>query len=362
MQCKQELVAYKRLSNGDESHNFVRYRSSVRSGSEPCPTTFALPTSSPLTRRFTPPIFSTLLSDPLALVPFALAAANGVVDGWPIRQLVAAGVGALRGSAPLVRSLSGKRAAILLPPGPLVFTALAASDGRSALLLNPLTPVDEDVLADANVGAVFTTDALQRLLPRGVPRVLMDGAPRGAHFVDVERAVALDLSLHDGLALEGDPDAPGSNEEVLLVPSGDTGDQWTASTHRALLTCARASIAAAGLLASDNVLGLRDAIDADTFAAGEVAALLASARVTTSDPRDVGRACDRIDQLAITAVVARASTFEAMAVALEQRGTALEAPTLRRLVCVGSQITDAVRARWAAAARLDLPWITAPEV
>ena len=234
------------------------------------------------------------MSDPLSLVPFALGAREGVIDGWPVRQLVAAGVGALRGSAPLVRALAGKRSAILLPPGPLVFTAMAASDGRSALLLDPRVPVDEEVLADAEVGAVFTTDALQRLVPLEVARVLLDEAPRAAIYVDAGRHVAIDLTVHEGLALGGDPDASGSNEEMLLAPSAD-GEHWTAQTHRSLLARARASIVAAGLVASDHVLVLRDATDAGVLAAGEMASLLAGARVTTADPRNASRTLEHLE-------------------------------------------------------------------
>ena len=83
------------------------------------------------------------MSDPLALLPIALAAGNGRIGAagdelFDAQQLVAAGLTLLQRSAPLVRALSGKRAAILLPTAPQYLTALAASEGRGAVLVNPL--------------------------------------------------------------------------------------------------------------------------------------------------------------------------------------------------------------------------------
>ena len=100
----------------------------------------------------------------------------------PVDQSVAAGITLLRRSAPLVRTLAGRRAAILMPTSPAFVTALAASDGRSAVLVNPLATPQEIVhqLGDANVGAVFTTASLATRLPPDIPRVLLDDAPRSA--------------------------------------------------------------------------------------------------------------------------------------------------------------------------------------
>ena len=65
------------------------------------------------------------MSDPLALLPLALAAGAGRVGvagadagDYDAQQLVAAGLTLLQRSAPLVRALSGRRAAILLPTVP----------------------------------------------------------------------------------------------------------------------------------------------------------------------------------------------------------------------------------------------------
>ena len=106
--------------------------------------------------------------DPFSLLPLSLAAQRGRVDDFEVQQLVAAGLTLLQRSAPLVRALSRTRAAILLPTSPAFFTALAAAEGRGAVLVNPLAAPREIAhqLRDANVGAVFTNATLAGSLPR----------------------------------------------------------------------------------------------------------------------------------------------------------------------------------------------------
>src|SRR5215208_2325860 len=78
------------------------------------------------------------MSAPLSLLPLAAAAGGGRVDEYEAQQLVAAGFTLLQRSAPLVRALAGRRAGILLPASPAFLTALAACEGRGAVLINPL--------------------------------------------------------------------------------------------------------------------------------------------------------------------------------------------------------------------------------
>jgi acyl-CoA synthetase (AMP-forming)/AMP-acid ligase II len=73
------------------------------------------------------------MSRVVAVGALAIAAGGGTVDGFEAQQLVAAGLTLLQRSAPLVRALSGKRAAILLPTSPQFFIALAACEGRGAV-------------------------------------------------------------------------------------------------------------------------------------------------------------------------------------------------------------------------------------
>src|SRR5437763_16013788 len=113
------------------------------------------------------------MPDPFSLLALAAAAHGGRIDEFETQQLVAAGLTLLQRSAPLVRALSGARSAILLPTSPQCFVALAASEGRGAVLVDPLASPYEIAhqLSDANVGAVFTNAALAANLPANVPRV-----------------------------------------------------------------------------------------------------------------------------------------------------------------------------------------------
>jgi hypothetical protein len=119
----------------------------------------------------------------------------------------------------VVRSLSGKRSAILLPTSPAFLVALAASEGRGAVLINPLAAPFEIAhqLANANIGAVFTNAMLAEGLPDSIPRVLLDDAPARAQVLIDGTARDVDLGAHLGMAIEGDTGAAGSDDEAVIV-------------------------------------------------------------------------------------------------------------------------------------------------
>src|SRR5688572_10483350 len=161
------------------------------------------------------------MTDPLALLPLAAAAGGGRMDDHDAARLVAAGLTLLRRSAPLVRALQDRRSAIILPTSPAFLVALAASEGRGAVLVNPLAAPPEIAhqLADAEVGVAFTIAALAPRLPEGTPHVLLDDAPRSARVVvgGQARDVALDSHQGDALDLAGSTDAEGRDEEAAIV-------------------------------------------------------------------------------------------------------------------------------------------------
>lgn len=261
--------------------------------------------------------------DPFSLVPMAAAAHGGRVDDFDTRQLAAAGVTLLQRSAPLVRALSGKRSAILLPASPQSLVALAASDGRAAVLIDPRVERAEIArrLRDANVGAVFTNVALAEGLPHELPRVLLDDAPRTAKVIAAGASRDVDLGSHHGLSVEGESDAPGSDEDVALVYS-PVAPSFTPTmlTHREVLAAARASAAAARIANDDQVLAPRTVASLPELAVGLIGPLLAGARVMTMPVFNVPRVVEMVLSGDVTRVVADAGMHRELVAELERRG------------------------------------------
>jgi long-chain acyl-CoA synthetase len=291
--------------------------------------------------------------DPLGLLPLAAAAGRGTVNGIEAARLVAAGLTLLRRSAPLVRALHGRRAALLLPTTPAFFTALAASEGRGAVLVNPLAAPPEVAhqLADAGVGAAFTISALAAKLPADLPRVLLDEAPQRARVVAGGRETEIDLATHagDALTLEGDPDAEGSEEEAAIVyTSGMAGRTLGAVlTHRNLLGNARATVDAAGIGPAEHSLAVLPFSHLFGLVVSGVAPLLAGGRVTTVDRFNPVRVVDLVEGEGVTMLVGVPSVFAGLAAVLERRGAALAAPALRVCICGGAPLPRALQDRWA---------------
>ncbi|MFL5618412.1 MAG: AMP-binding protein [Gemmatimonadaceae bacterium] len=295
------------------------------------------------------------MSDPLALLPLALAAGGGRIgaagaDEYDAQQLVAAGLTLLQRSAPLVRALSGKRAAILLPTSPQYVTALAASEGRGAVLVNPLASAAEIEYqcGDANVGAVFTTTLLAARVPAGMPIVLFDGAPRSARVVTTERTQDVDLGSHHGLSIAGERDVRGRDEEAVIVyTSAMRGVPLGAVlTHANLLANARSTVEAVAQSTDDDVLALLpfSHLFALTVTCG--APLLGGARVRTMDRFHPVRAAELLAD-GVTEVVGVPAVFHAMLGAIERRGVDLHGSALRVCICGGAVLARELQDRWA---------------
>ncbi|MBA4072237.1 MAG: hypothetical protein C0497_10445 [Gemmatimonas sp.] len=289
------------------------------------------------------------LSNPLSLVPFALAAGGGRVDDLPAAGAVAAGFTLLQRSTPLVRALAGRRSAILLPPGVPCLTALAASDGRGAVLLPPGARPGQIAaqLDDADVGAVFTTRGLATLLPAGDRAVvLLDDAPRSATVMARGAETVVDLGSHFGLDLEGEEDA-GSDEECLITYAAAEGQPVGAVfTHRNLLALARGAVDATSILKGDHVLACTPPSDLAAFALTFAGPLLAGARVTSMPESDADQALRLVERGEVTMLCGNAEFFASITSALEARGTPLAVPTLRVTVCLGEMAAAALHERW----------------
>ena len=295
------------------------------------------------------------MSDPLALLPLALAAGGGRIgaaggETLDAQQLVAAGLTLLQRSAPLVRALSGRRSAILLPTSPQYLTALAASDGRGAVLVNPLAAPGEIAFqcADANVGAMFTLGVLASRVPAGLPVVLLDEAPRTARVVIGDRAHDVDLGSHHGLTIEGERDVRGRDEEAVIVyTSAMRGVPLGAVlTHANLLANARSTVVAGAQTPDDDVLALLPFSHLFALTVACASPLLAGARVRTMDRFNPVRAAELLAD-GITEVVGVPAVFHAMLAAVERRGVDLHGSALRLAICGGAVLSRELQDRWA---------------
>jgi len=210
--------------------------------------------------------------DPLALLPYALAASGGRMGPYDTTQLVAAGLTLLQRSASLVRALSGRRSGLLLPNGPAWIVALAASEGRGVVVMDRAARHDDLVtfITHHRIGVVFTSTALADRLPDDCPRVLLDEAPVRAQITVGDRHATVDLGTHFGLDLVGDSSVAGADEEcVVYAGNGEI------LTHRALLANARHAMADHRFTPMDRTVSLSDWAQPGVLPCGLLAPLLA---------------------------------------------------------------------------------------
>ncbi len=298
------------------------------------------------------------MTNPFAYVPFAIAAHGGSVDGMPASQLTMAGVSLLRASVALVRALEGRRAAILMPTSAAFFSALAACDGRAAVLIDPLA-APRDIafqLADADVGAVFTVRALSHALPARTVHALLDDAPARATVIagDVVREVV--LTSHDTLRLDGAPDAPGSDDPgVIVYPSApEDVPRGAVLTHRTLLAGARATVHETGLAAGDELLALVSLAHPVGLGVAGLAPLLAGARVRTMHRAAPASALELLESGQVTHLAGDRASCDGLLHALVARTRPLAAPALRVAMCVGLPVPRALQESWYAHTRIEL--------
>jgi long-chain acyl-CoA synthetase len=310
----------------------------------------------PVTFPLPPTAYPLSFMDLLAL---RTAAGGGTLDGFPAAQLAAAGFTLLQRSAPLVRALAGKRAALLLPTSPQFLVGLAAADGRGAVLINPLAAPAEIAyqLEDAGVGAVLTVGALAPRLPTGTVHALLDDAPMSATVMTAHGAATrVDLGSHFGMALEADTGVPGRDEECAVVyTSAMRGRPLGAIlTHRNLLANALQAVEAAANTRDDHVLAVLPFSHLFGLTTSGIAPLLCGARISTMARFDPLAAVERIEREGITEVVGVPAMFGAMLGALERRGGRLRGDSLRLCICGGAPLPVVLQERWRAATGVDL--------
>lgn len=217
---------------------------------------------------------SRMFQDPLSLVPYAVAAGGGYLEDVEAPRLVTAGLTLLQRSAPLVRALSGRSAAMCIPDGVATLLALAAGDGRAMHVLPPATNRAgiEQLAAQHGIGALFTCRAYADDLPDGMTVVLLDEAPWHAEVRSGERVQRVDLGSHHGVSLIGDTTTPGRDEPFVVV-------EGTLLTHEVVLREAREAVDQFGLTPVHSSKALRPFHSRDGLIRSLVAPLLAGGRV-----------------------------------------------------------------------------------
>ncbi|HEU6451763.1 MAG TPA: AMP-binding protein [Gemmatimonadaceae bacterium] len=222
------------------------------------------------------------MPNPLSLISLAAAARGGSIDGIDSRQLVAAGVTMLQRCAPLVRELAAGRGAVLLENSPAYLVALAACEGRGAVLVDPNAPAEEmeRVLEETGARVVFTVERCAGSLGEGVARVLLDELPGHVVFEHGPQRRRVDVGSHFGLEIEGEDESMGSDEEAVVARE-TAGAPFRSYTHRELLAAARGMVSAAGIEEGNEVSASVPFHEARGLAYGLLAPLLAGARVVT---------------------------------------------------------------------------------
>lgn len=270
------------------------------------------------------------MSDPLAVVPLAVAASGGNIDHVESVSAVAAGLTLLQRCAPLVRHLTGSRPSVLLPNGAAFATALAACEGHTARLLPHDQPdVVTELLRDDNEPAVFTITSLAHLVPSPAMTILLDDAPHSAlvRWQDGERRV--DLGAHFGIELEGERDALGRDEIAVYF-----GSSIAHATHRDLLARARHVRDKKQLTPVDRVHAAAPFSRQLGFVAGLLAPLLAGASVTTTRSEHT------------TVIVAEANVLESLMESLTSN--------VRLVLTEQGSMDESFRDRWLQMARVEI--------
>lgn len=197
--------------------------------------------------------------DPLGLLPYALAAGGGRLDGHEASALVAAGFTLLQRSLPLVRALGTGHVALRPARWTDFLVALAASDGRGLRVLPP----DQEP-----VGFLYP-DA-----ERAALSVDLRAAPVQAAVSTSQHTQVVDLGSHFGLDLMGDTETAGREEPCLAL-----GDHSTWISHRELLHDARAAMATHAFTPVHRTLVCTPFTNYDGLVLGLLAPLLAGGAV-----------------------------------------------------------------------------------
>jgi long-chain acyl-CoA synthetase len=241
-----------------------------------------------------------------------------------------------------VRALGvhGGRLGLLLPNVPAFPTAFygALRAGCSTVLLNPLLSRREsaEYLADSKARGVITIEALEHLVPDGVPKLCVDAADGS---LETEFDVAPYQATPDGALPRGDREAL-----VIYTSANDGWARGARLTHRNLTANLHGVVEAMQMTADDCVLGLLPWVHAFGLTATLNAPLAVGARVVPFERFNPLRVLNALEETGATVLCGVPATYVALISAAERQG--VPAHKLRVAVCGGAPLRGEVARRW----------------
>jgi long-chain acyl-CoA synthetase len=239
-----------------------------------------------------------------------------------------------------VLGVGGGRLGLLLPNVPAFATAFYGTlrAGASAVMLNPLLSQREagEYLADSRARGVVTIEALEHLVPRGIPKLCVDAA-------DGSLETEWDLRLGD--ANDEDGLVGGEREAAVIYTSAMDG--WARGarlTHRNLASNLHGVIEAMQLTEGDCVLGLLPWVHAFGLTATLNAPLAAGSRVVPADRFHPARALAAMESDGATVICGVPAMYVALVSAAERQGVPRH--NLRVAICGGAPLRAEVARRF----------------
>lgn len=233
----------------------------------------------------------------------------------------------------------GGRLGLLLPNSPAFPTAFFGTlrAGASAVLLNPLLSQREvgEYVADSNARGVITCEAMEHLVPGGIPKLCVDAADG-----------TVETEFDSRLRPPYDEVPPRSGREAAVVYTAATGG-WARGarlTHLNLLANLRAVVEAVQLSPDDCVLGLLPWIHTFGLTTTLNAPLAQGARVVPVERFNPVRALAALEETGATVICGVPAMFVAMINAAERQGAPRH--RLRVAICGGAPLRLEVQRRW----------------
>lgn len=279
-------------------------------------------------------LLHTLLRDAVRQAPERLAVAGDPpATYYELERRVGDFADALQGAG-----LTGGRVGLLLPnvaAFPVAFFGVLRA-GCSAVMLNPLYSPREigEYVADSGARAVLTLEALEHLVPRGIPKLCLDPS---------DGSVEIDFDLPPGPDVVRGP--PGDREAAVIYTSATGG--WARGarlTHLSLGANLHAVIEAMQLTSADRVLGLLPFIHAFGLTVTLNAPLAAGATVVPVERFHPVRVLDTLEHSGATVLCGVPAMYLGMIAAAEKRGAPKHA--LRIAICGGAPLRAEVSRRW----------------